>query len=207
MPAEDQPRRYWAQYVGADNGWRFNPAAGSRISPPGEDLAVLRAGLGREAGTVPAMCRFYTSAVDDRLARRDQVTAEQEAEHAALALFGMHQQSRPTPMHRSGVKLGEALRNLRATGKFSEEALDARVNAAATATHLRAVLIHLRGLVSQLRTMNEPLDYDLLLTDLQDFQTPDGRARVRRRWGMAYYGWKPAPAVPPQSRPADVPAP
>ncbi len=192
MSEEKKPLRYWARYAGSDGRWRVNPATGKAGPPPGEDLAVLRSGLGREAGTVMAMWPFYVCEPDDRLAARDEVSARQKAEHGALALFGLHQQSQDRPMHRRGVSVGEALRHLRDSGRFSEQALDARVNAAATSTHGAALLVHLRGLVTQLRTAGEPLDYGLLEADLRDFQWPQGRARVRRRWGISYYGWRPA---------------
>ncbi|MER5621598.1 type I-E CRISPR-associated protein Cse2/CasB [Streptosporangium sp. NPDC002544] len=185
MPATNKrPLRYWAQYVASDGTWRRKEGR-----PPGEDLAALRAGLGHEAGTVPAMWPHYRSPVDDRLARKSEVSDEQKAEHAALALYGLHQQGRPEPMHQPEVRLGQALRRLHHSGKFTQEAVDRRVNAAASATQVSALLTHLRGLITQLRTIGQPLDYDLLLNDIHAWQRPDTRQRARRRWGLDYYGW------------------
>jgi len=111
-------------------------------------------------------------------------------------LYGLHQQARPKSMHKPGIRLGQALRKLQKeaghdTG-FMREAVDRRVNAAASATQVSAFLNHLRGLISQLQTVSEPLDYDLLLKDIRDWQRADGRQLVRRRLGLDYYGWRPS---------------
>ncbi|WP_062431776.1 type I-E CRISPR-associated protein Cse2/CasB [Herbidospora daliensis] len=185
-PARERPR-YWKRYIAEDGTWRDDSRR-----PPGEDLAALRAGLGHEAGTIPAMWPFYRSAVDDRLARASKVSPEQHAEHAALALYGLHQQTIRVPMHRPGIRLGQALRQLHAKddGKgFSPEAVDRRVKIAASATRVPALLIHLRGLVSQLRTVSQPLDYDLLEQDILAWHNSESRRRARRRWGLDYFEW------------------
>lgn len=176
-------QRYWNKYVGPDGAWRSNS------KPPGEDLAVMRTGLGRDAGTVPALCRYYTCEIDDWAARRGEVSIEQASEHAALALFGLHQQSKAQPMHRPGVSVGKALRRLREDGKFSQQAVDARVNAAATATNVTALLMRLRGLITQLRAINQPLDYDQLMKLVHDWHSSDGRPRARRKWAVDYQVW------------------
>lgn len=176
-------QRYWNKYVGPDGAWR------DKRRPPGEDLAVMRTGLGRAAGTVPALCRYYTCEIDDWAARRGEVSIEQAAEHAALALFGLHQQSKTRPMHRPGIPLGKALRKLREDGKFSQQAVDARVDAAATATNVTALLIRLRSLIDQLRTINQPLDYDQLMKLIHDWHSTDGRQRARRKWAVDYQVW------------------
>ncbi|MFA1549908.1 type I-E CRISPR-associated protein Cse2/CasB [Actinomadura chokoriensis] len=200
-------QRYWNKYVGHDGTWR------DKHRPPGEDLAVMRTGLGRDAGMVPALCRYYTCEIDDWAARRGEVSIEQAAEHAALALFGLHQQSKTRPMHRPGVPLGKALRKLREDGKFSQQAVDARVDAAATATNVTALLMRLRSLIDQLRTINQPLDYDQLMKLIHDWHFTDGRQRARRKWAVDYQVWIEAPdraengtESSPQSAQADAPA-
>lgn len=192
-PAQDAERPYyWRRFVRPDGGWRVDERTGQPKRPPGEDLAKLRSGLGPETRRTVEVWRFCATPVDDCLARRNEISDAHRAELAALALFGLHQQAQRAPMHCPKVRVGQALRALRSSGKFSEQAVDTRVNTAATATNPRALLVHLRGLVTQLRTISQPLDYDLLLADLRDFQRSAGRARVRERWGLAYYGWKPA---------------
>lgn len=192
---------YWNRYVNASGGWRREGR------PPGEDLAALRSGLGREAGTVPKLWPYYTCEVSDWHARRGQVSDEQAAEHAVLALYGLHQQGRDQPMHRPGVPLGRALRTLRQHDKFSEQAVDARVTATATATSVPAVLMRLRGLIAQLRTIGQPLDYNALFHDIERWHHPAARQRVRRTWGLDYHVWdQPRPSdETPQQAPSSTP--
>lgn len=175
---------YWGRLVDEHGQWRGDGARG-------EDLAALRAGIDRDPGSVPAMWWFYT-----RLREDGWVTADLRAEHLALTLFGVHQQSRSRPMHHRGIGVGSALLALRRSGKFSPEAVDRRVTAAATATSLTEAGVHLRGLITQLRGIDQPLDYDLLLRDLRDWQSPDRLGVVRRRWGGQYFAPAPATAVP-----------
>jgi CRISPR system Cascade subunit CasB len=182
-------RRYWSRYIDRDGNWLHHSKDKIPQRPPGEELAALRAGLGREVGDVPQMWPFYTSEPDAILALRNQFTTEQAAEHAALALFGLHQQSQDRPMHRPGVAVGRALLSLRLSEKFSEQAVDARVAAAASATTVPAFLMRLRGLVTQLRVIGQPLDYDQLLEDIHDWATPRTRQRARRRWALGYQAW------------------
>ncbi|MER6911338.1 type I-E CRISPR-associated protein Cse2/CasB [Streptomyces sp. NPDC000594] len=180
-------RRYWHRYPVRDN------------PPPGEDLAALRAGLGRAAGTVPSLWQHYTSPSDG------EVTSELEAEHGALSLYGLHQQGQSRPMHRTGTGVGAALRALRGSGKFSHDALDRRVAAAVNATTVPVLLYRLRGLIPQLRAQSIPLDYDQLTRDLRSWSYPESRQRVRRSWGLAYYTWeddRPGAARTPAAPPA-----
>lgn len=197
MTDAEQRARYWDTRIGVDGRWRVDHATGYVGPPPGADLAAMRAGLGRAPGEAWAVWAYCVSEIDERLARQDRMSAEQRAEHAALALYGLHQQSQATPMHKAGVRPGQALYALRAGGKFSEQAVDRRVDAAATATRPEALHTHLRGLITQLRTVAQPLDYNALLDDLREFEHPDGRRRVRRRWGRDYYGWKPGTGTKP----------
>ncbi|MFJ7996899.1 type I-E CRISPR-associated protein Cse2/CasB [Streptomyces sp. NPDC096310] len=176
-------RRYWAQRVDSSGAWRKQPAGKTSVRPPGEDLAALRSGLGRPAGTVPALWPFYTSPVDG------QVTPELEAEHAALSLYGLHQQSQSCPMHKPGVHMGTALRTLHRSGRFGEEAVDHRVAAAVHTSSVTALVHRLRGLITQLRSVQQPLDYDRLLQDIKRWHYAESRQSVRRDWGLAYHAW------------------
>lgn len=152
--------------------------------PDGKDLAALRGGLGRQAGEVPAMWRYYTT-----LQRDGEVSPRLRAEHAALCLFALHQQSQGNLMHFTGIGMGTAMAKLRIDDKFSADAVDRRFAAAATATSFAEVTAHLRGLVTQLRSLRkpQPLDYTRLCRDLRDWQDPDEVPTVRRRWGSQYF--------------------
>lgn len=178
-------QRYWKRHLGDDGNWKVKNGR-----PPGQDLAALRAGLGRPALTVPPMWQFYTERPDPAQERYGSASAGQEAEHAALALYGLHQQSQQAPMHRADVRLGSALLALRRRDTGGGEAVDRRVSALVTSTSVPALLGQLRGLVSQLRDISQPLDYDRLMSDLQAWSWPDGRQRVRTAWAQGYQLWE-----------------
>lgn len=65
--------------------------------------------------------------------------------------------------------------------------VDRRFAAAATATDLTELVLHLRGLVTQLRGIGQPLDYTKLYEDLCRWQDPGRADEVRRWWGMQYF--------------------
>ncbi|MFE3444955.1 type I-E CRISPR-associated protein Cse2/CasB [Nocardia sp. NPDC059180] len=180
-------QRYWNRFS--------REGAAGQVLPPGEDLAAFRSGVGREALTVPKMWPFYTITPDEsaHLERFGAASAGQQAEHAALALFGVHQQSQKTLMHMPGIGLGSALRVLRGHEKYSADAVDRRVSAMVSATSVSMLTYRLRGLVTQLRDIKQPLDYDRLLRDLEHWPWPDRRQRVRTAWAQGYQRWeKPA---------------
>ncbi|MBL7498289.1 type I-E CRISPR-associated protein Cse2/CasB [Frankia sp. CNm7] len=160
----------------------FWERTGKRDLPDGADLAALRRGVGREAGTVPAMWEHYRM-----LNPAGRASAQLKAEHEALVLYAIHQQSVREPMHQPGVGLGSALLKLRESGRFSPEAVDRRFGAAATATSLDEAAYHLRGLVRQLRQVPLGLSYTQLFKDLVAWQSPDRIGAVRRRWGTDYF--------------------
>jgi CRISPR system Cascade subunit CasB len=153
----------------------------------------LRRGVGREAGSVPEMWAFYTTLNPD-----GHLTRELRAEHIALTMFSVHQQSHSQPVHRvyadvaagheRGFGLGSAVLTLRNSRKYTPEAVDRRFAAAATATSVNELRQHLHGLIIRLHGLSpQPgLDYTQLYRDLLEWQFPDGPARVRRRWGGSY---------------------
>jgi len=77
--------------------------------------------------------------------------------------------------------------------------VDRRFTAATTATGPTELVLHLRGLVTQLRGIGQPLDYTRLHEDLCLWQDPRRAGEVRRRWGMQYFTRvKRAPATTPE---------
>lgn len=183
-------RFYWTRHTEGDGAWwRETDAStgGSAGGPPGADLAALRRGIGRQPGAVSTMWPFYATLTED-----GRLTPLLFAEHVALTLFAVHQQSRTRPAHRVGVGVGTAVRALRDSDRFSVDAVDRRFAAAATATSLTEVGVLLRGLVTQLRGIDaDPgLDYTRLTWDLRDWQDPERLVRVRRRWGAQYFAWR-----------------
>ncbi|GII96932.1 type I-E CRISPR-associated protein Cse1/CasA [Sinosporangium siamense] len=190
---DEMPRLYWDR-VKSDGTWREDKWTKRPLGPPpGEDLAAMRAGLGRGFGEVPRMWPYYACEIDDDLARSGEASEEQKAEHAALALYGLHQQSKAISMHRPGLRLGKALLLLREHDRFSPSAIDDRVEAAATTTTQESLLIRLRGLVDLLHTIGQPLDYDNLMRLILQWRDEDGRRAARRQWAVDYQAWKRKP--------------
>lgn len=153
-------------------------------SRAGGALAALRRGSGREPGTVPEMWAYYS-----RLNASGRVTPALLAEHTCLVVYGIHQQGKAHSVHVAGVGLGDALRTLRNSGRFSADAVDARVNRLATATQMAEVMHHLTSLVQLMRAVKAPIgfDYTRLFFDLVDLQDELKAGPVRRRWGAAYF--------------------
>jgi len=176
-PDGGRSRYYWLRHTDGTGGWR------QKDGPPGHELAALRRGVGREAGAVPQMWPYYTT-----LTESGQVTPRLRAEHVALTLFAVHQQSKARPVHRFGIGVGRALHELRRSERFSDEAVDRRFAAAATATSFLEVSYHLRALLTQLRAVDgAALDYTRLYDDLVAWQDPEQRIKVCRVWGALYF--------------------
>lgn len=152
------------------------------VRPDGEVVAALRRGVGRAAGTVPQMWPFYRHLSTDGRGSRSL-----DAEHLALSLIGVHQQSKSVAMHVPGVGVGEAAYRLSRQDDVSPQAVERRFAAAATATSLGEVGVHLRGLITQLRGPGIGLDYTQLVRDLVSWQDPERQGIVRRHWGADYY--------------------
>lgn len=156
----------------------------------GAVLATLRTGVGRAPGDVSGLWRYYRVVVPDEVAATGRIHPNLAAEHAALTLYAVHQQSQSIPMHRKDAFFGVALRALRSTAfKDNPDALDQRVNAAAATDSVKDLTIHVRGLVRMLRDQRIPLDYTALVEDFAAWQYPNARVMVRRRWGAQYYVW------------------
>ncbi len=181
----DSETRYWRR-----GRW----SQGAEL-PPGADLSQLRRGVGREPGSTPGMWPFYTT-----LTSASEVTPALHAEHVALTLFGVHQQSADQLVHRRGNSVGAAALALKRTARYSEDAVDRRMVASASASTLGNLAVHLRGLVQQLSVVKVTLDYDRLFDDLVRWQNAAGAGSVRRRWGGDFY------AATPRSASTDTPS-
>lgn len=179
------PQRYWNRVTDGSGRWSRGDER-----PPGEDLAALRQGAGREPGTVPSMWSFHTPVGDNWLQRHHEGWAtppEFQAEHHALVLYGFHQQTLAEPMHVEGIGLGTAMLRLRQHRDSGEQAIDRRFSAGVTAATLNELTQHLRRLVIMLRGISQPLDYTRLYKQFVAWQRPNGQGRVRRTWGLEYY--------------------
>ncbi len=127
--------------------------------------------------------------------RPDLPTHEEQAVHDAVCLFAMHQQGHgaSSPMHRTGVSLGTAVRRLaRASGLTDDENIATspvyrRFTALGTSSTMAELLTHLRGLITQMRAEGIALDYAMLADDLSLWHWGESRDRVVRTWGRDFF--------------------
>ncbi|MEU0846343.1 type I-E CRISPR-associated protein Cse2/CasB [Streptomyces sp. NPDC005962] len=182
-------QRYWSAFVPG------HPRAGA-------DLAALRSGAGRAAGTVPAMWPFYRARIGTPLRDKGALTRDLVAEHAALTVFGPHQQGHTSTLHVPGITPGDACRALLARGPDADHtaadrtAIERRLGALLTSLDAGELAQHLRGLVPLLRQAGIGLDYDDLCRALRywdDARRPDEQPRIRDRWDRGFHT---APAAP-----------
>ncbi|MFB8749072.1 type I-E CRISPR-associated protein Cse2/CasB [Streptomyces parvulus] len=174
---------FWQE---AADDWRSACEAGRRpefSEYVARSLRALREGVGREAGTVPAMRSAHR--VPLREGGVDRLPDRYVAEHCTLTLFGLHQHTAPEPVHRPGVGLGTACLLLRRSEALTEAAVERRLIAAATAHDLHELVQHLQRLVPLLRQAGAGLDYTRLFRELTAWGGPD-RNRVLRAWGLQY---------------------
>ncbi|MPY33892.1 type I-E CRISPR-associated protein Cse2/CasB [Streptomyces adustus] len=160
-------------------------------------LARLRRGAGRDAADLPDLWTLVdTSPLHTRrdnvrpLSEEEMVRAE-NALHAALTLWALHQQSRSTRMHTSkrSAALGAAVHRLMPPGGI-DEPVRKRLVRAGTAADLTSLAQRLRDLVVLLRRADIPLDYGLLAGQLYSWQWPGGAGTVRREWGRSFHAWQ-----------------
>jgi CRISPR system Cascade subunit CasB len=152
------------------------------------DLARLRRGLGKPAGSVPEIWDITIGAVPEALRwNRDEPSRAEHAAHAVLCLFALHQQSLSVPAHVPGVSFGQAVARLAAAEGRSADAVTRRFMAVATAASIDEVLVHIRGLITQLRGIRQGLDYARLADDVLGLLTPGTATAVRLAWGRDFY--------------------
>ncbi|MGV9556234.1 type I-E CRISPR-associated protein Cse2/CasB [Streptomyces sp. NPDC003522] len=164
-------------------------------------LARLRRGAGREPSALPDLWTLVdTGPLHIRpegvrpLGEAELVRAE-NALHAALTLWALHQQSRGARMHRPHAPqrpagLGAAVRRLMPPNDI-DEPVRKRLVRAGTAADLTSLSQRLRDLVVLLRRQDVPLDYGLLAGQLYTWQAPGGGDTVRREWGRSFHSWQP----------------
>jgi CRISPR system Cascade subunit CasB len=161
---------------------RYPPASSARA-----DLARLRRGVGREAGTVPEIFSLTTNPDDSGSIGHDGPTADERAIHLALTLYAVHQQSQSRRMHERGRSFGSALGRIRYADGAENPGVVRRFQALGTATDLSEVAAHARALVTLLRSASQGFDYGLLARDLVRLQDPARAADVRLSWGRDFY--------------------
>lgn len=154
-------------------------------------LAHLRHALGKPVGSVPEVWDLTVGAVGPVDGDPEEPTAAEFGAHHALTLYALHQQAQSAPMHRVGVGLGDAVRQLNRSRSGAQggesPAVRRRFDAVVTAGSREELVRHLRGLVQLFRQARVALDYALLADDLVRLQDPAGARAVRLRWARQYH--------------------
>lgn len=157
-------------------------------------LARLRRCDPAEVGAEPLVWEVTLGDLPDALTHRhgrrtDQPTPAEQALHAALVLYALHQQSKDEGVHRPGIRFGQAVGALARARAIDEELDDAtvtRLHQAALAGSFSGHVYYLRGLIQLMRSEKPTigLDYARLATDLWQLADP-GRDSIRviASWG------------------------
>ncbi len=157
-------------------------------------LARLRRCDPAGAGAEPAVWQVTLGDLPHALVefhgrRTEDPTPAEEALHAALVLYALHQQSKDEGVHRPSISFGRAVGSL-ARQRAIDEELDTatveRLKQAALASTFEGHLHHLKGLIQLMRTEQPTIGFDcgLFALDLWQLANPysDSR-RVVARWG------------------------
>lgn len=151
-------------------------------------LSHLRRSIGKPPGSIPEV--WSITALPTGEYRGDTPTYEENAAHWVFGLYARHQQSQTSPMHKAdrSAALGRAVGKLAYIENSGDKSggVERRFQAAASATTLPELGMHLASLIGQLRGNEIPVDYVQLYKDLVRFQQPGGKQDVQRRWARDY---------------------
>lgn len=175
---------YVATTIGAiQSGYLRNPQS----SRSRADLARLRRGVGKPAGSVPEILDLTLNPDDRRSDGYDGPSPDEQAIHLALTLYAVHQQSQHQRMHVAGRSFGAALGRLRYVDGQENPGVVRRFQALGTATDLNEVAVHARALTTLLRRAGLGFDYGRFAQDLVLLQLPTRRDAVLLAWGRDFY--------------------
>ena len=157
-------------------------------------LARLRRCDPSAVGAEPSVWQLTLSDLPDVLTQirgeqADQPTYAEQALHATLVLYALHQQSMAEGVHRPGVSFGRAVGAVARQRAIDEEldaATIARLHQASLASTFEGHVHHLRGIVQLMRAEQSTIgfDYGRFAVDLWHLANPySDTRRVVARWG------------------------
>lgn len=166
-----------------------------RMTPDGRvkaELAGLRKGSGKEPGEVPEIWGYFLADLPDELdSQADEPTKAQNAIYNAMTLFAVHQQSsdiKDKCMHSPNIRLGTACaRLIDPQDEKSEERIIHRLNAMMSSVSLKAMINHLRSIITLLKSEDIPLDYADLAQLIFLYQFPDKRKDLKYQVARDFY--------------------
>ena len=155
-------------------------------------LAKLRRGIGKDPFDMPELWEVTLNGIPEELTTYDEKdpkpTEAEWAIHTALTLYALHQQGNSSSVNEYKKPFAVAVRRLISPDRSNEESIKRRFDAIITSNDLKELSHHARGAV-QLMKSNQSIsvDYSMFAKDLYAFQFPEGKARVRLRWGQDFY--------------------
>ena len=158
------------------------------------ELAELRHGIGHAPGEIPALWgAFLTDLPEEFYRDSGEASPVEWAVYIALTMFALAQQGHDYKsdwMHAKDVHFGTAVRKLAPVNDDSNDDLKRvrnRFNKIATASDMRELAHHLRGMINLLSGNDIKLDYADLAVDLYEYNYSEGRTNVRLKWGRDFY--------------------
>ncbi|MBQ8904847.1 MAG: type I-E CRISPR-associated protein Cse2/CasB [Ruminococcus sp.] len=154
-------------------------------------LANLRRGIGKTPGEMPELWGVILGGLDDALyGQNGNPSSAEWAVYLSLTMFAMHQQGSAEAVQQENMSLGKAAAGLIDRSKNEDEErsrIMQRFGQVITASDMRELSHHLRGMIQLFKANDVHLDYVQLAGDLLDFQYPDSRRRVQLHWGEDFY--------------------
>lgn len=149
-------------------------------------LANLRKGAGQSLASNPlllekVLMEFEPGLHPAALGRDDEPSRAETAATAALCLFAWHMQSATAPVHDPKVSFAQACGTLHA--RSESKSVKPRIDAMLLANADSSRLVHVRSIVSLLRSKGIAFDYGRLAADLEKLSDPKQRPGVQLRWG------------------------
>ena len=121
---------------------------------------------------------------DDELGRGDAPSPSELAAYNALTLFAQHMQSARKPVHTTECSFARACGRLQTLSESNS--IKPRFDAMQSARDETSRVLHLRSLVTLLRSQELAFDYGNFARDLRSLQYPTRRDGVLLRWGRDY---------------------
>lgn len=150
-------------------------------------LATLRRGLGRPPGAALEMYRYVIPYLPADASSRYVETA-----FLLAALFAFWHQGRDQVHPAPPPDLGASLAAM--ADENNQDSLDRRFTALLT-SHDADLAVHLRQVVSLLKSKDIPLNWEQLFQDVLNWEHPE--AFVQRRWARSFWGRRQPAATPP----------
>lgn len=116
--------------------------------------------------------------------KKDEASPSEHAAFVALSLFSLHMQGAREPMHAKNASFAAACGRLNALGKSSS--IKPRIDAMLLANNEQSRLMHIRSLVTLLRSESIGFDYGQLAQDLRSLGNPEKRPGIQLRWGREF---------------------